>query len=70
MCFQDKDPVFEHVLEGVLDQHVFKMHWNSKTHSKTHSKTGPHFENTLWGLTHSYNNRVLPGMKHILPGQN
>ena len=34
MCFQNETPIFEHVFEHVLDQHVFKMLWNSETCSK------------------------------------
>ena len=52
MCFQNEAPVFECVFEHILDQCVLKTCWNSKTHSKAHSKQGPHFENTLQGLTH------------------
>ena len=61
MCFQNEAPVSEHVFECILEQHVFKMHWNLKMHSKTCSKPGASFQNTLQGLTHSYNNRVSPG---------
>ena len=43
MSFQNEAPVYECSFEHVLDQHVFKMHWNSKMHFKTHLKTGPSF---------------------------
>ena len=57
ICFQNEAPDFECVIEHVLDQHVIKMHWNSKCVPKHIEKQGPHFENMLQGLTHSYNNR-------------
>ena len=44
MCFQNEVPVYEHVFQCVLDQCIFKTHWNLKTYSKTCSDKGPHFE--------------------------
>ena len=41
--FQNEAPVFECVFKYVLDQHVFKLHWNSKKHSETCLKTGASF---------------------------
>ena len=64
MCFQNEECVLEHVLH----QHAFKMHWKSKNASKKCSKTGALFQNTLPGLTHSYNNSMFLGMKNILLG--
>ena len=62
MCFQNEAPVLEHVFECVLDQHVFKTHWNFKMHSRTCSKQCSKTRALLRGLTHTYNNRVFPGM--------
>ena len=55
-CFQNEAPGFECVFECgfefqcVLDQHIFKTHWNSKPHSKTCSKTGAPFQKHIMGL--------------------
>ena len=69
-CFENEGPVFEHVFECVWTN-VFSKHTGTqKCIPKDVQKRGPHFQSMLWGLTHSYSNRVFPGMINILPGPN
>ena len=60
-CFQNEfeAPVFEHVFQCVSDQCIFQNMLELKNTFKTCSKQGSHFENMVWGLTHTYKNRVF-----------